>query len=187
MKATRTTVRAFLLLIATVLILTAIVVAQPPKQDAPRPGAYALSKEDDQAIRKTVASFEEAWNLHDMKALARVFREDAEWVNIVGMHWRGRDAIVAAHTAFHETMFKNTRVKTDALETRSLGNGVAIAVATETVDSFTTPDGRVMPKAQDRLTYVLAKGPEGWKIAHGHNVVVDAAAAKHNPVKDARK
>ena len=31
------------------------------------------------------------------------------------------------------------------------------------------------------------KGPEGWKIAHGHNVVIDEDAAKNDPVKNPRK
>jgi uncharacterized protein (TIGR02246 family) len=122
-----------------------------------------------------------------MKAFSQLLREDAEWVNVVGMHWRGRDAVVAATAAFHQTMFKNHRMKTDSVETRSLGAGCAIAVATITVDGFTTPDGHVMPKAQNRETFVLVKGPDGWKIAHGHNTVVDANAAQHDPVNATRK
>jgi hypothetical protein len=77
-------------------------------------------------------------------------------------------------------------VATDAIETRALGTGYAIAVATITVDSFTTPDGHVMPKAQNRETFVLVMGPEGWKITHGHNTIVDANAAKNDPVKAPR-
>ena len=103
------------------------------------------------------------------------------------MHWDGRDEVMAANTDFHQTIFKNHRFHTDAVETRSLGGGVAIAVATETVDGFTTPDGHVRPKARDRLSYVLVKGPGGWRIAHGHDVVLGEAAAKNDPVKGARK
>lgn len=146
-----------------------------------------LSKEDDQAVRKVVAGFEEAWNAHDMAALAGLFREDAEWVNKVGMHWRGRDEIMVAHAAFHRTIFKNHKYHTDAVETRAVAPGVAVAVATETFDGFTTPDGQAVPKARNRLSYVLVKGPGGWKIAHGQNAVVDEEAAKHDPVKKDRK
>jgi hypothetical protein len=39
-----------------------------------------------------------------------------------------------------------------------------------------------MPKAQNIQTYVLAKGSDGRKVVHGHNVVVNAEAAKHGPV-----
>jgi hypothetical protein len=34
---------------------------------------------------------------------------------------------------------------------------------------------------------VLAKGLDGWKIVHGHNVQVDAEAAKHDPVNKPKK
>jgi uncharacterized protein (TIGR02246 family) len=156
--------------------------AQTPKSDAPRTVTNDLSKEDDAAIRKVIAGIEEAWNAHDMNAYGKLFREDADWINIVGMHWRGRDAVMAAHIAFHEGNFKDNRMKLDAVETRSLGNEFAIAVATMTHDAFVAPDGRTFPKAQNRCTHVLAKGPGGWKIVHGHNVQVDAEAAKHDPV-----
>ena len=178
----KTTATATVLLLVTALTLVSGIAAQTPKGDSPRTGANGLSQEDDQAVRKVVAGFEEAWNAHDMKALAKLFREDAEWVNKVGMHWHGRDEIMVAHTAFHETIFKNHSCRTDAVETRSVAPGVAVAVATETVDGFTTPDGKVRPQSRDRLSYVLVKGPEGWRIAHGHNVVIDEDAAKHDPV-----
>lgn len=183
----KTTATATALLLVTGLILASGIAAQAPKEDSPRAGANGLSREDDQAVRKVVAGFEEAWNTHDMKALARLFREDAEWVNVVGMHWHGRDEIMVAHTAFHRTSFKNHSYRTDAVETRSVAPGVAVAVATETFGAFTQPDGRVRPESRDRLSYVLVKGPEGWKIAHGHNVVIDEAAVKHDPVKNPRQ
>ena len=167
--------------------LAAGIWAQPTKPEGKRAEAAGLSKEDDLAVRKVVAGYEEAWNAHDMEALAKLFREDAEWVNKVGMHWRGRDEIMTAHTAFHRTIFKNHKYRTDAVETRSIAPGVAVAVATETFDGFTAPDGRVWPKARNRLSYVLVKGPDGWKIAHGQNAEVDEVAAKHDPVKKNRK
>ncbi len=182
MKATNTTI-ASLLLIAAIAIMAASVVAQSPAPDSPTASSNALSKEDDQAVRKTIASVEEAWNTHDMKAMGWLFTEDAEFINVVGMHWRGRGDIVAAHEAYHNTSFKNHRLKTDSINIRSLGGGHAIAVVTTTNDSFTTPAGQVVPKRQNRQTYVLTKGSEGWKIAHAHNVPVDAEAAKYDPTK----
>ncbi|MEZ6074053.1 MAG: SgcJ/EcaC family oxidoreductase [Pirellulales bacterium] len=115
-----------------------------------------------------------------------LFRQDAEWINKVGMHWHGREEIMVAHTAFHQTIFRNHSYRTDTVETRSVVPGVAVAVATETFEGFNAPDGRVWPKARNRLSYVLVTGPEGWKIAHGQNVEIDEVAAEHNPVKNNR-
>lgn len=157
-------------------VLTAAFLTWTPQSSA------ALSKEDDQGIRRTIMGIEETWNAHDMKAFAKLLREDAEWINVVGMHWRGRDAVVKAHAIFHEIMFKDCRLKTDEVEIRPLDNDYAIAVVTTTQDSFTTPDGHVMPKGQTKQSYVLNKTPEGWKILHAENVRIDAEAVKNDPV-----
>jgi uncharacterized protein (TIGR02246 family) len=158
--------------------------SKPTEQAQP---ASALSPKDEEEVRKTVMDYEKAWNTHDMKLLATLFREDAEFVNVVGMHWRGRDAIVKAHAIFHEIMFKDCRFKTDSIETRPLGGDHAIAMWTATQDSYTTPSGQVVPKGQFKLSLILAKGPEGWRIAHGHNVRIDAEAVKNDPVNSPRK
>lgn len=139
------------------------------------------------AIRKVFSDYEAAWNSHDMKALVKLFREDAEAINVVGMHWRGKAAIDKSHTVYHEILFKNHNIKTDDVQIRSLGHGHAIAVVTTTNDGFTTPDGQKMSKAQNRQTYVLTKGEDGWKVVHFHNVRVDADAAKHDPVNSPKK
>jgi uncharacterized protein (TIGR02246 family) len=181
MKIRHSVAATFLALIVVFLTLRASVLAQPSRPDAAP--ANALSAEDDSAIRKTVAGIEAAWNAHDMDAYGKLLHEDVQWINVVGMHWHGHKEVMAAHIAFHKTTFKNHSLKTDRVEVRSLGGGHAIAVVTTTNDAFTTPAGDVRPKAQDRQTYVMVKDADGWKIAHGHNVVVDAEVAKHNPVK----
>jgi len=187
MNLTKVTIAIFLVGVAAFFALLPTISAGQAKSEASPGGASRLSKEEDTAIRKVVAGIEEAWNTHDMKALEKLFSEDAEFINVVGMHWRGRKAIVAAHAAYHETSFKNHHIKTDAVTIRSLGEGCAIAVVTTTNDSFKTPDGQVIPKRQNRQTYVLTKGPDGWKIAHGHNVPVDPVAAQFDPVNKLKK
>jgi uncharacterized protein (TIGR02246 family) len=186
MKAKRATPVASLLLVA-VLLATRCVAAEPPKADQPPAGANALSADDDKAIRRVIGGIEEAWNAHDMDAYARLLRPDVEWVNVVGMHWRGRDDVMLAHRAYHNTIFKNRQIKTDDVQLRPLCPGYAIAVVTTTDDAFTTPDGHVIDKGQNRQTYVLTKEADGWKIMHCENVRVDAEAAKFDPVNSKKK
>jgi uncharacterized protein (TIGR02246 family) len=47
-----------------------------------------------------------------MRALAGLFHEDAEWVNVVGMYWRGKDALVTAHATLHDAIFKKMAERT---------------------------------------------------------------------------
>jgi uncharacterized protein (TIGR02246 family) len=161
--------------------------AQSIKSVSTTKATAPLSAEDDRAIRKALADYDAAWDSHDMKGLGELFCEDAEFINVVGMHWRGRTEIVKAHAAFHETMFKNVGIKTDAIALRPLSADFVIAVVTYTMDSSTTPSGQVVPKHQNKMSYVFAKTGGDWKIAHGQNVRIDADAAQHDPVNAARK
>ena len=48
-------------------------------------------------IANVVDGLTESWNRHDMEAYAAQFAEDADFVNVIGMHWRGRAEIEARH------------------------------------------------------------------------------------------
>ena len=56
-------------------------------------------------IRAQVERFVSAWNEHDMRALSRLFADDADFVNVVGIWWKSRREIEAAHAATHQTLF----------------------------------------------------------------------------------
>ena len=124
-----------------------------------------------------------AWNAHDMKAMSEVFTPDADWINVVGMHWVGRDQIMFAHTAFHTTMFKTNQQTLVSLSTRQLSPDIAVLLMEAEQDAYTTPSGHEQPKALDRLTIVVVRRPDGWKILHGQNTIVDERAAPNDPVR----
>jgi uncharacterized protein (TIGR02246 family) len=63
-----------------------------------------------------VTGFFEAWNHHDMKAFAELITDDADWIDIVGMHWREKAAVVKVHEVFHRTIFLNTEMTPTDLE-----------------------------------------------------------------------
>ena len=64
--------------------------------------------------------FASAWNAHDMAALARLFVEDADFVNVVGIWWRDRRAIKEAHEFAHRTFFRNSRLAIDDVAVKYL-------------------------------------------------------------------
>ena len=123
-----------------------------------------------------------AWNAHDMKAMSEVFAPDADWINVVGMRWVGRDQIIFAHTAFHNTMFKTNQQTLVSLSTRQLSPNIAVLFMEAQQDAYMTPSGHEQPAALDRVTIVVVRGPDGWKIVHGQNTIVDERAAPNDPV-----
>ncbi len=104
-------------------------------------------------------------------------------LSVMGVHWRGKDAIVKAHAAFHEIMFKDCKTHTDEISVRMLGADYGIVVWVCTVDSFTTPSGTILPKHQNRMTLVVGKNQKmHWQVVHGQNTPIDPEAARFDPV-----
>lgn len=140
--------------------------------------APSLEKQVDTLLRAHV----DAWNREDLDAMFAAFTPDAHWINIVGMHWRGRDEVARAHRAFFDIMFRG--VKQRLVETESvtpLPGGGAVVVARLAVDAFRQPNGVLKPPSEDRLTLVLVPRGDRLAIAHGANVGVVAEAQAHDP------
>lgn len=144
--------------------------------------AVATSSPGVDAIRTVLIEYQHAWNNHDMTALEELFTDDAHWVNIVGMHWQGKAAIIKAHSVFHRTIFQKTELTFGDMGIRAITPDVAAAVVTAKVGTFRTPDGAERPSADNRISFVLTKRDGTWRIAHGHNTVIDAAAQPFDPV-----
>jgi uncharacterized protein (TIGR02246 family) len=51
------------------------------------------------------AEVESAWNSHDMERFASLFGDDADFVNVRGWWWRGREEIQENHATLHRTSF----------------------------------------------------------------------------------
>jgi hypothetical protein len=54
--------------------------------------SVALAQPPDEVqIRALATSWQSAWNAHDMKALFTPVTTDADFVNVGGKHWKGRE------------------------------------------------------------------------------------------------
>lgn len=144
--------------------------------------APPLSAQDQAAIGAIVRAVPEALNHKDMKAYAELFDDDADWINVVGMHWRGKANVVKAHTIYLKTLFSKGGMSTAQMSIRAVTADVAIAVVTENDKGGVLPDGSKAPPGSGRLTYVLVKRNGTWKITHGHNTGINFAAQRFDPI-----
>lgn len=132
---------------------------------------------------KTLNAWVDAWNREDLDAMFALFVPEAHWVNIVGMHWQGRDAVEKAHRAYFDIMFRGVKQRLLATESLTpLPGGGAVVVACLAVDSFRQPNGVVKPPSEDRLTLVMVPRGENLAIVHGANIAIVAEAQQHDPV-----
>jgi uncharacterized protein (TIGR02246 family) len=71
-------------------------------------------------------AFQRAWNAHDMAALAALFHDDATFVNRFGHYVRGVDEIVALHRPIHETIYRDSSLENELIETIPVGEDAII-------------------------------------------------------------
>jgi uncharacterized protein (TIGR02246 family) len=144
--------------------------------------AFAQDASEQTEIRAVVARYAEAWNRHDIAALADILTDDTDWINIVGMHWRGKAAVLKGHDVYHRTFFRDTALDFTDVDLRPITQDAVVAVVTIKVGDFTPPDGQPRIGTQDRLSLIIAKRSGGWRIVHGHNTVIEPGAQRFDPV-----
>jgi uncharacterized protein (TIGR02246 family) len=140
--------------------------------------------QDEAQIHGVVDGLQAAWNRHDMEAFVNLMTDDVEWVNIVGMAWRGKAQVFLAHDRMHKTTFKNRQWQNaESTAIRQVAPGVAIVTEAVPMDGFTMPDGSLTPPSMNMLTLVLVRREGHWLVAEGHNTIIDPKAAAHDPGK----
>jgi uncharacterized protein (TIGR02246 family) len=121
-------------------------------------------------VDTVVSAVVEAWNRHDMKALAAQFTEDADFVNVVGMHFRGRPQIEAVHIDLHRTIFKNSFLRAVNTTVRPLNDQATMAhVAWEMTGAEGLPGWNVPELRKGMMSLVLVRAGDRWLIAAAQN------------------
>jgi len=137
-----------------------------------------MNQETEQALA-VVSAFAEAWNRHDMAAFADLFAADAEFVNVVGIWWKGRESIRSAHEFIHASMFKHSRLSILSTEVRFPVEEVAIVRSRWTLDGHLSPDGAALPQRSGILLNVLRRSSGSWKIIDSQNTdIVEGVASR---------
>lgn len=137
-------------------------------------------------VRSVVTGFATAWNRHDMDAFGKLFAPDADFVNVAGTLWKGRQTIQAQHAYTHGTIaadspgfgeedhpyygiFKNSTLNFQQIDIRFLRKEVAIAhVRWEALGDARTPNPR-----RGVFLFVLTRQNDGWLIAAAQNTEIN--------------
>ena len=105
-----------------------------------------------------------------MIKFAAQFTEDADFVNVLGMHWRGRVKIEARHADLHRTIFRNSHLRMLGSSSRPLAPSVILAHMQWEMSGHEASPG--VPFADVRrgaLTAVFVERNGRWVIAALHN------------------
>ena len=125
----------------------------------------AVAAKDAAEIHAAFDEIQAAWNHHDMRAFVSYMTDDVEWVNVVGMCWRGEAQVFLAHDRMHRTTFKDRQWHdADTTELREVAPGVVVVTEAVPMDGFPSPDGSPAVPNKDMLTLCLciAVGGGWW-------------------------
>ena len=130
-------------------------------------------------VTRVVNAFADTWNLHDIDAFAELFAEHAEFVNVVGLWWKGRSEIKGAHEFTHQTLFKNSRLSLENVATRFPMPGIAIARCRWKLEGHVSPEGSALPARNGVLVNTLQKIDGFWRIIDSQNTdVIDGVMSR---------
>ncbi len=124
-------------------------------------------------------AFQKAWMARDGHAIAALFVEDADFVNVVGIWWEDRDAIAKAHDYALKSFFAETRLVVGRVKTRLLGESAAIVQARMTLTGQLAPDGREAARRVTILTFVMERTSSGWVCVAAQNTDIVPGAESH--------
>ena len=128
------------------------------------------SVKDEEAIRKVLADFVEAWNKHDAKAFSMVFAEDADFTNVRGMSAHGRAEVEKFHAPRFATTFKDSHQKMMEIKIRFIRPDVAAVDARWEMTGAKTQEGQDIPLRKGLLNFVMTREGEKWFITVMHNM-----------------
>jgi uncharacterized protein (TIGR02246 family) len=161
--------------LATVAVLTSLLA-----------NCVLAAQNDAEDVRNVVAGFATTWNRPDLDAFGKLFAPDADFVNVAGVLWTGRQSIQAQHAYSHGVisadspgfkeedrrfygMFKNSTLKFDQIDVRLLRKEVAIAH----VNWELVGDARTQNPRRGVLIFVLTRQNGGWLIAAAQNTGIN--------------
>lgn len=149
-------IRAASLALGSVLLIAA----------APNVQTSETRKVDRVQIARLLAGWESAWNTHDMRRLAALFREDAVWVLWTGEVWTGRARFEAGMTEVHKTVYRNS-VQSEKLEELTfVGPDAAVLRFYSSLTGDTRYPGRTI---RSRKILLLTRQDGQWRIGWGQN------------------
>lgn len=125
------------------------------------------------------AAFVRAWMARDAGALAALFSEDADFVNVVGIWWEDRASIEKAHGYALGSFFAESRLVPGRVKLRMLGEELALVHCRFTLTGQQAPDGTVAGRRATILLFVMRRCDTGWTCIAAQNTDIVPGAETH--------
>ncbi len=131
---------------------------------------FAANKDED-ALRKRISEFQDAFNKHDAKLVAGFFAEDGDLVNPMGITGRGRGEVEKVVAGDLTNFIRDGKTTFTVTNIHFVKPDVAIVDMTHELSGVHGPDGAEMAAMKVLVTGVAVKKGDTWSWAAGRPMV----------------
>ncbi len=117
------------------------------------------------SARAIADEFASAWNSADPDALAALFVEDADFVNVVGLWWTNRKQIRENHAIGFQLMFPDTVMMLERVRVRDPGTDVAVVHARWRMTGQIDPAGKRTGTRRGVISFTATRQSTGRWLA----------------------
>ena len=134
---------------------------------------FALDTNDHKMINQIIEHFTDAWNDHAGQGSADYYTQDADFVNIFGMAFAGKQEIEERHIKIHESFLKGSIFEVTDLRLREAKPDVVIAHVYWKVSNIQKPGKDSLNEAiKGIFTHVFLKNQDKWEITATQNTLM---------------
>jgi uncharacterized protein (TIGR02246 family) len=124
------------------------------------------------AVQRIASEWEAAWNTHDMSRMAKLLTVDADFVNVLGKHWKGVTEIERAHASMHETQFRESTWTNEQVQVQLLHPGFALVHFGWSIRGDFDPNGTSRKPRSGVFSWLIVEAQGTWRIRAAHNTTV---------------
>ena len=134
---------------------------------------FALDTNDHKTINQIIEHFTNAWNDHAGQGSADYYSQDADFVNIFGMAFAGKQEIEERHIKIHESFLKGSTFEVTDLRLREAKPGIVIGHVYWKVSNIQKPEKDPLNETMKGIfTHVFLKNHDKWEITATQNTPI---------------
>ncbi len=126
--------------------------------------------------------FKKAWNSYDAEGIARLFFENADFVNVTGKWWDNKEDILKAHDFGFRVIFKNSHLEILNVKEKMLSEDIAIVHTRIRLTGQTEKDVEKADIRETMFLFVLRKIDGQWLCESAQNT--DIAFGMQTNIRD---
>jgi uncharacterized protein (TIGR02246 family) len=127
-------------------------------------------------LERTFSALSEAWKRGDGEAFAQWCTGDVDFINLLGIHVKGRPAVVAMHEKIFQGPYRGSTVAFTIESVRAIAPEMVLAIVPSRID---VPTGPVQGIVLSVASVLLVREGDRWKVASFHNTRREATQKNH--------